>query len=86
MGLPAIMTGHDFKMFTETVEDVAALIYQKTAVKVNEEGAEAAAATTIVPEATLGQLRELTLDRPFLFFITEKSTQTILFAGRVAQL
>ena len=87
MGLTALQNGDDFKMFTETVSDVTARVYQKTSVIVNEEGAEAASVTIIGTDGALApETFSLTLDRPFLFFITEKSTQTILFAGRVAQL
>jgi serpin B len=59
-------------------------VYHKAFVAMNEEGTEAAAATAVVgrdesapPPATF------TLDRPFLFFIHDKPTGQILFAGRV---
>jgi serpin B len=54
----------------------------KARVAVDEEGATAAAATGILvgPTAAL----PLNLDRPFLFFIRDKVTGSILFLGRVA--
>lgn len=55
-------------------------------VKVNEKGTEAAAATAIVARATSAPIDppiELTLDRPFLFFIRDVATGAILFFGRV---
>ena len=86
LGLTALDAKGEFKMFTETLQDVVTTVYQKAAVEVNEEGAEAAAVTVITNDILANLPPEFTLDRPFLFVITEKSTQTILFAGRVAQL
>lgn len=58
---------------------------QKAFVKLDESGTEAAAATNVgigmtsAPPPPL----ELRFDRPFLFLIRERSSGTILFAGRV---
>jgi serpin B len=56
-------------------------------VAVDEEGTEAAAATAIggAGAAAPGEdpIREMRLDRPFLFFIRDVATGTILFLGRV---
>jgi serpin B len=56
-------------------------------VAVDEEGTEAAAATAIggAGAAAPGDdpIREMRLDRPFLFFIRDVATGTILFLGRV---
>ena len=56
---------------------------QKSWVDVNEEGTEAAAATavTVVESAVPFVVRA---DRPFLFFIRERFSGTILFAGKLA--
>lgn len=85
MGLSAIERAGEFKLFTEAVNEAATKVFQKAAIEVNEEGAKAAA-VTVVEGYTAAWDIPVTFDRPFLFFITEKSTQTILFAGRVAQL
>ena len=50
----------------------------KAVIKVDEKGTEAAAATSIVASSSLNSFR---LDRPFLFFIRENNSNTILFMG-----
>lgn len=62
-------------------------VLHETFVSVDEAGTEAAAATTLVgnfgaafrPEPTI----EVRIDRPFLFWIVDRPTGTVLFAGRV---
>jgi serine protease inhibitor len=60
---------------------------QETFVEVNEEGTEAAAVTGVaVPTAALrlpSQPFQMVVDRPFLFLIEDRPTQTILFFGVV---
>ena len=57
-------------------------VKQKSWVEVNEEGTEAAAATVVsVVESAVPVVRA---DRPFLFFIRERLSGTILFVGKVA--
>ena len=58
-------------------------VKQKSWVDVNEEGTEAAAATSAVVEVTSG-IPVVRADRPFLFFIRERLSGTILFAGKFA--
>lgn len=63
-------------------------ILQKTFVEVNEEGTEAAAATTIIMVGASGRQKKIKpvrffADRPFLYLIREKSTGAILFIGRM---
>jgi serpin B len=61
-------------------------VIHKTYIKVNEKGTEAAAVTAIIMELTSVQpMSELRLDRPFLFAITENSSKSILFIGKVAE-
>lgn len=56
----------------------------KAYVAVDEKGTEAAAATGIaMATAAILNPPEVKVDRPFLFFIYEQSTSTVLFAGRV---
>ena len=63
-------------------------IIQKTFVEVNEEGTEAAAATSILVIGYAGHSKEIEpvrffADRPFVYLIREKSTGVILFIGRM---
>ncbi len=56
-------------------------------IAVDEEGTEAAAATAVVIGETSapGNVVELTVDRPFHFWIVDQPTGTILFLGRVLE-
>ena len=60
-------------------------VIQKTFVEVNEEGTEAAAATSvgILPTSMPPSIR---VDRPFVFAIRERLSGTILFIGKVTRL
>ena len=57
-------------------------VKQKSWVDVNEEGTEAAAATVVTVVESAGL--EFRADRPFLLFIRERLSGTILFAGKLA--
>ncbi|OZC04465.1 serpin family protein [Rubricoccus marinus] len=62
---------------------VVSFVKQNTFVEVNEEGTEAAAVTTVGVTATsLGP--QFSADRPFVFAIRERTTNTLLFIGQVA--
>ena len=75
--------------FNKMFEDNAAQVFisniiHQTFIEINEQGTEAAAATTIVMRGGCGGQRELiefTANKPFLFFILEKGSSAILFAG-----
>lgn len=60
---------------------------QKTFVEVNEEGTEAAAVTGVAVTTTALRLPsqpfQMVVDRPFLFLIEDRPTQSILFLGVV---
>lgn len=57
-------------------------VEQKTFVEVNEEGTEAAAATSVgVGVTSAPPVVEMTVDRPFVFVIRERLSGTILFLG-----
>ena len=55
-------------------------VMQKSFVKVDEKGTEAAAATSVVIGPTSAP-PSITFDRPFLFAIRERFSGTILFMG-----
>jgi serpin B len=77
----------DFSGMTGSKEIFISDVFHKAYVKVDEEGTEAAAATAVVMKMVSEPLNpvELTVDRPFLFFIREHETNTILFMGRVVE-
>jgi len=61
-------------------------VLHKAFIEVNEDGTEAAAATAAViglKAAFPGEPVHFTVDRPFIFLLLEKSTGTILFAGKI---
>ena len=59
-------------------------VKQNTFVEVNESGTEAAAVTTIgVGETSIGDDCEFVVNKPFVFVIRERTTNTIIFIGKV---
>ena len=58
-------------------------VVQKAFVEVNEEGAEAAAATSASVCMGISMDPEFTCNRPFLFLIKDNLTGIILFSGHV---
>ena len=64
-----------------------AKVFHQAFIKVAEKGTEAAAATAIIDEGTGGggEVPPLmaTIDHPFLWFIRDRVTGTVLFMGRV---
>ncbi|WP_077588225.1 serpin family protein [Planococcus lenghuensis] len=59
-------------------------VKQKTYIKVNEEGTEAAAATSIaVEESAPADPFSMEVNRPFFFAITDRGTGVILFMGAI---
>jgi serpin B len=59
-------------------------IVHQSFVEVDELGTEAAAATAVIMTETAAPKRvEMTVDRPFLFYIRDRPTETPLFFGRV---
>jgi len=75
---PNITEGND-QIFISDVK-------QKSYVKVNEEGTEAAAATSTEMEVTSfnPDIFQMIVNRPFFFTITDSDTGTILFMGSIA--
>ena len=86
MGLDVAFTEQaDFSGISPIALYIADVIH-KSYIKVNEEGTEAAAVTAVVMELTsIEPMSQLRLDRPFLFAITENSSKSILFMGKVAE-
>lgn len=75
----------DFSNITDQQIFISRVLH-KAFVEVNEEGTEAAAATIIEFENTSIEPNQVTLsiNRPFIFTITEEKSQSLLFMGRVA--
>jgi serine protease inhibitor len=69
------------------VAGVIGAIIQKTVIKVDEAGAEAAAATAVVMERGIGGGGPLSIfvDRPFLFSLTDETRGLVLLAGYVGR-
>jgi serine protease inhibitor len=89
MGMQLAFTpAADFSSINPARNLYISFVKHKTFVEVDEEGTEAAAVTIIGFEVTSINPNELQkinfhCDRPFLFVITEKSTGTIIFMGKV---
>jgi serpin B len=61
-------------------------VLHKAFISVDEEGTEAAAATTVMMAGSAApedEPLEIDIDRPFIFLIRDTQTGTILFMGRV---
>lgn len=89
MGLGIAFTdAADFSGISEIALLISEVIH-KTYIDVNEEGTEAAAVTAIVMELTSvgpgGGPVLIRLDRPFLFAITENSSKSIVFIGKMME-
>jgi len=72
----------DFSRMTPATDAHISAVRQKTYMKVDEEGTEAAAATSITVGVTSAP-PALTVDRPYLLAIRERLSGTILFMGAV---
>lgn len=94
MGMVSMFTpGANLTLIHPTAPLCVSMVKQKTFAEINEEGTEAAAVTIIVlTESDIGgepappQIVEFYVDRPFLYFIKERSTGTIFFMGQVNNL
>ena len=89
LGMPIAFDANraDFSGMTGQPDLVISDVIHKAFVAVDEKGTEAAAATAVIMEEAMAMEPpeapiELILDRPFLFFIVEQETGTVLFAGR----
>ncbi len=82
MGI-AFTPAADFTKIRQAGELKISEVKHKTFVEVNEEGTEAAAATSV--GIVIDSAHEMRLDRPFVYLIRENHSQTILFIGRMMQ-
>jgi serpin B len=89
MGMQSMFANADFTLINPTVGLSVSMVLQKTFAEINEEGTEAAAITAIDmitsagPDSSRPEIKEFYVDRPFLYFIKEKSTGTIFFIGEM---
>jgi serpin B len=85
MGMPlAFSNDADFTGITRTEPLKISKVIHKAYVDVNEEGTEAAAATAVVGvKATAVMMpQQFHADHPFVFFVRDRETGVVLFAGR----
>ncbi|XP_029382445.1 plasminogen activator inhibitor 1 isoform X1 [Echeneis naucrates] len=74
----------DFTRITTDERLCVSKVLQRVKIEVNERGTKGAAGTAAVMFSRMA-VEEITLDRPFLFFIQHKHTGAILFMGQVNQ-
>lgn len=74
-------------MFEADLYHVSVGVTQSCSIKLEENGVKSAAVTVITVGYSLAApVKELVLDRPFMFLIEEQSTGAILFMGKVIKL
>ena len=86
MGMAQSFGGNaDFSnLFVEELSLFISRVLHQSFIEVNEEGAEAAAATVVeIRETSAGPPSHLSINKPFAFLIREKHSNTILFAGKL---
>jgi serpin B len=86
MGMPsAFSETADFSGMTGNKDLFIAEVMHKAFVMVDETGTEAAAATAVVMQETSipAEPVQVSIERPFIFFIRDINTGAILFVGRV---
>ena len=88
MGVKTAFTGAaDFKGISEMGPLVLSQVKQKCYIDVSESGTEAAAVTSIQVRLTSvrpeNDVKTMTVDRPYLFFIADREYDNILFAGKI---
>lgn len=91
LGVTTLRTAETSELFADALPATYD-VFQSAVVSFDEQGAEAASVTwsgmdsSSGPEEPAPKEVEITFDRPFLFYITEARTGTILFAGAVRNL
>lgn len=91
MGVRTAFTGAaDFKGISESGSLAVSQVKQKCYVDISESGTEAAAVTSVMVRLTSVRpeidLKVMTVDRPYVFFIADKESDNILFAGKIVNL
>lgn len=90
MGIETAFSGAaDFRGIAATGNLALDMVKQKCYIDVSEKGTEAAAVTVAqvrMTSAGMDRSVKMTVDRPFLFFIHDKATGNILFAGKIVNL
>ena len=89
MGVRTAFTGAaDFRGISESGPLAVSQVKQKCYVDISESGTEAAAVTSVMVRMTSVRpeidLKVMTVDRPYVFFIADKESDNILFAGNGA--
>lgn len=86
----AFTTAADFKGIAAMGPLVLDQVKQKCYIDISEKGTEAAAVTSAQIRLTSARPEaepvEMTVDRPYLFIITDKTNDNILFAGKIVNL
>jgi serpin B len=84
MGIAFDSNNADFSKINANNQLFISEVKHKTFIELNEEGTEAAAATSVsVGVTSIGPGGEIIFDKPFMFAIREISTGAILFIGVV---
>ena len=86
MGMPSAfnVVSADFKAMSDDALCLS-FVQQDACIKVDEEGSEAAVVSVagmMEAAAAPGEFVQFHVDRPFLYLITETSSETVLFAGK----
>ena len=80
--------GADLSGIDGSKELYVSKVLHRAVVEVNEEGTEAAAATAVVKKLRRAKIRKdvnFRADHPFIFFIQDKTTGSVLFLGRLVK-
>ena len=84
MGMKDVFGKADLSGIDGTLDLFVSKVIHKAYIDVNEEGTEAAAATAVmIGRSSVRFKKVFKANHPFLFFIREKVTGSILFSGRV---
>ncbi|KAL4435122.1 hypothetical protein ABPG74_003615 [Tetrahymena malaccensis] len=79
----AFSNNADFSFMDPSKKINLSNVYHKSMIEVNEEGAEAAAATAAVMQLSIKKDPQVLCNKPFIYSITHIPSQTILFLGKV---
>lgn len=90
MGVKEAFADADFKGISEMGPLVVSQVKQKCYIDVAETGTEAAAVTSVMVRMTSVRpeidVKVMTVDRPYVFFIADRENSDILFAGKIVNL